>query len=125
LACPQRDSAAKPHPKRLLFNAEYAEYAEYAERFFIFYYKDFLLCDLCALCGEKILCLEMARFHDKVTLFLLFFFVFSFSSKKISIFIKIDISKPSIVTIFLKKISIIINVEQKSEYYTILKSCDF
>jgi hypothetical protein len=30
-----------------------AEYAEYAERFFIFYYKPFLLRDLCALCGAK------------------------------------------------------------------------
>jgi hypothetical protein len=40
----------KPEPKRLLFTAEYAEYAE---RFFIFYYKPFLLCDLCALCGAK------------------------------------------------------------------------
>jgi hypothetical protein len=40
----------KPEPKRLLFTAEYAEYAE---RFFIFYYKRFLICDLCAFCGEK------------------------------------------------------------------------
>ncbi len=40
-------------PKRLLFTAEYAKYAE---RFFSFYYKPFLLCDLCGLCGEKIFC---------------------------------------------------------------------
>jgi len=40
----------EPEPKRLLFTAEYAKYAE---RFFIFYYKPFLLRELCALCGEK------------------------------------------------------------------------
>ena len=36
-----------------------------------------------------------------------------------SIFIKIDISKPSLIKHFKKKVSIIINVEQKSENYAI------
>jgi hypothetical protein len=36
-----------------------------------------------------------------------------------SIFIKIDISKPSLIQHFKKKISIIINIEQKSGNYAI------
>jgi hypothetical protein len=40
--------------------------------------------------------------------------------KKISIFIKIDISKPSLIQHFKKKISNIINIEQKSGNYATL-----
>jgi hypothetical protein len=37
----------------------------------------------------------------------------------VSTFINIDISKPSLIKHFKKKISIIINVEQKTKYYAI------
>jgi predicted DNA-binding protein YlxM (UPF0122 family) len=39
-----------------------------------------------------------------------------------SIFIKIDISKPSIIAHFKKKVSIIINIEQKFGNYIILRT---
>jgi len=41
---------------------------------------------------------------------------------KISIFIKIDILKPSLIEHFNKKISIIIKIEQKSEFYATIGS---
>jgi len=45
------------------------ENEKYAERFFIFYYKHFLLCDLCALCGEKNIMPGNGKIHDKVNYF--------------------------------------------------------
>jgi len=43
---------------------------------------------------------------------------------EMSIFIKIDILKPSLIQHFKKKVSTFINIEQKSGNYTILESGD-
>jgi hypothetical protein len=47
--------------------------------------------------------------------------IFPASLFEMSIFIKIDISKPSLIQYFKKKISIIINFEQKFGNYAIFK----
>jgi len=60
----------------------------------------------------------------QITLITLIFFIICvicglLSRQKMSIFIKIDILKPSLIQHFKKKVSIIINIEQKSKNYAI------